>query len=171
MQLQFQAMVFYDKDRSELIKTVESLNNQSLRPKRIVVIRKPKCTEPGEKIVEYMDSLGLEWKIQNIIYKRTDEKCVDIVQSVEPKQYYSVFYSGIVVPENFFESINYAVNELMLQFAVLSPNSSGDGKVVLSAIHKYYNGNSEKKLEKKIEEDGCLENIIPVTTICPNFPS
>tara|TARA_R110002020_G_scaffold229704_1_gene440499 strand:- start:23494 stop:24249 length:756 start_codon:yes stop_codon:yes gene_type:complete len=170
MQLQFQAMVFYDKNRDELIKTVSSLANQSLKPKKITVIRKPKCKEPAEKIVEYMDSLGIEWKIQNILQKSTDEKCVDIVQTILPKQYYAVFYSGVVVPEDFFESISYSVNELMLQFTMLSPNSSGDGKVVPTVIHNYYGGNNQQKLEKKIEEDGCLENIIPVTKICPSFP-
>ena len=144
--------------------------NYFWKPKKITVIRKPKCKEPAEKIVEYMDSLGIEWKIQNILQKSTDEKCVDIVQTILPKQYYAVFYSGIVVPESFFESISYSVNELMFQFAMLSPNSSGNGKVVPTVIHNYYGGNSQQKLEKKIEEDGCLENIIPVTKICPSFP-
>tara|TARA_R100000008_G_C3587649_1_gene173809 strand:+ start:7736 stop:8503 length:768 start_codon:yes stop_codon:yes gene_type:complete len=171
MALQFQAIVFHDKEESDLKQTINSLISQSHIPKRIVVIRKPDCVQPPEKLVEYMDSLGVEWKIQNILHpKMKDGDCIDIVQDINPKQFYSIFYAGCVVPSDFFEIINYAVNELMLQFAMISPNSSGDGMVVSSLIHKYYSGNSDKKLEKKIEEDGCLENIIPVTTICPSFP-
>ena len=152
-------------------KTINSLVNQSRPPERIAIVRKPDCAQPPEKIVEYMDSLGIEWKIQNILQpKMRDSKCIDIVQEINPKQYYTVLYAGFVAPSNFLQTINDAVNESMLQFAMISPNSSGNGMVVSSAIHKYYAGNSDRTLEKKIEEDGCLENIIPVTTICPDFP-
>lgn len=171
MALQFQALIFHDKQESDLKQTIESLTSQSHPPKKIIIIRKPDCVQPPEKLVEYMDSLGVEWKIQNIIRpKMKDEDCVDIVQEINPKQFYSVFHAGCVLPFDFFEKINYVVNELLLQFAMVSPNSSGDGMVVSSAVHKYYGGNSDKKLEKKIEEDGCLENIIPIAKICPNFP-
>ena len=171
MGLQFQALIFHDKEESDLKQTISSLMNQLYVPKRIVVIRKPDCVQPPEKLVEYMDSLGVEWKIQNILHpKMKDRACIDIVQNINPKQYYAVFYAGFIVPSDFLEMINDAVNESMLQFAMILPNSSGDGMVVSSAVHKYYNGNSDEKLEKKIEEDGCLENMIPVATICPSFP-
>jgi len=171
MLLQFQAIVFHDKGEMELKKTVNSLVKQKFLPEKIVIITKPNCPYPPEKLVEYMDSLGVEWKIQNVLHpKMKDGQCIDIVQNINPKQYYVVFYAGFLVPQGFFGEINYAVNELMLQFAMLSPNSSGNGMVVSSVIHKYYDGNSDKKLEQKIEEDGCLENIIPITTLLPSFP-
>ena len=171
MLLQFQAIVFHSREEADLKKTIGSLIEQDLPPERIVVVRKPDCVQPPEKLVEYMDSLGVEWKIQNILQpKMKDGQCIDIIQNINPKQYYAVFYAGFLVPKDFFAVINHAVNEAMLQFAMLSPNSSGNGLVVSSAIHKYYDGNSDKKLEQKIEEDGCLENIIPITTIFPNFP-
>ena len=171
MLLQFQAIIFHDKEEADLKKTIASLIEQQVPPEKIVLITKPSCAYPPEKLVEYMDSLGIEWKIQNVLQpKMSDGRCIDIVQNINPKQYYAVFYAGFLVPKDFFSVINHAVNEEMLQFAMLSPNSSGDGAVVLSAIHKYYDGNSDKKLEQKIEEDGCLENIIPITTIFPSFP-
>tara|TARA_R110002051_G_scaffold29094_1_gene68228 strand:+ start:3407 stop:4189 length:783 start_codon:yes stop_codon:yes gene_type:complete len=171
MALQFQVLIFHDKEESDLKQTIESLANQSRLPVRIVIIMKPDCVQPPEKIVEYMDSIGIEWKIQNILQpKMRDDKCIDIVQEINPRQYYAVFHAGCIVPFDFLETINYAVNELMLQFAMILPNSSEDGMVVPTSIHQYYGGNFSKKLEKKIEEDGCLENMIPATTICPSFP-
>ena len=171
MLLQFQAIVFHSREEADLKKTIGSLIEQDLPPERIVVVRKPDCVQPPEKLVEYMDSLGVEWKIQNILQpKMKDGQCIDIIQNINPKQYYAVFYAGVLVPKDFFVEISNAVNESMLQFAMLSPNSSGNGLVVSSAVHKYYDGNSDRKLEQKIEEDGCLENIIPITTILPTFP-
>ena len=172
MLLQFQAIVFYDKGEQELKKTIGSLMEQVILPEKIVIVRKPDCVEPPEKLVEYLDSLGLEWKIQNILQpKMSERQCIDIVQSIAPKQYYAVFHAGFLVPKDFFESINDAVNESMLQFAMLSPSSSGNGMVVSSTVHRYYDGNSDKNLEQKMEDDGCLENIIPITTILPDFPN
>ena len=42
---------------------------------------------------------------------------------------------------------------------------------ILTSIQEdLYNGNKDKNLEEKIEEDECLSNIIPIHHICPNFP-
>ena len=171
MLLQFQSIVFHNKGEEELKKTIGSMMEQSLPPEKIIIVSKPDSVYPPEKLVEYMDSLGIEWKIQNILQPRMkDAQCIDIVQDIAPKQYYAVFYAGFLAPKDFFKTINDAVNESMLQFAMLSPNSSGNGMVVSSTVHRYYYGNSDKSLQQKMEEDGCLENIIPITTIFPNFP-
>lgn len=176
MAIQYQAIVFYDSTEEDLKKTVLSLANQSIKPKKIIIVSRAGIGETA-KFVEWLapslddENQPIEWKVQNILNPTfSNEECIDLIQSVGPRQYYSVFNSGLEIPPDIFSQVNELITEEMLQFAMISPNSSGDGAIVPSFVHKYYSGNSEKLLKNKIEEDGCKKNIIPITTIAPNFP-
>ena len=164
-------MVFHDSTEEDLKKTVFSLAGQSIKPKKIIIISRKGITETA-RFVEWLDSLvDIKWKVQNILNPVfTDEECISLVQQVGGNQYYSVFHSGFEVPSDTFQQINELITEQMFQFAMISPNSSGNGTIVSNNVHKYYKTNTKKSLKTLIEEDGCQENIVPITTIMPNFP-
>tara|TARA_B100000287_G_scaffold413601_1_gene445307 strand:- start:100 stop:870 length:771 start_codon:yes stop_codon:yes gene_type:complete len=175
MRIKYLAIIFYNDNRDDLENTLSSLCSQEIPPQKVVVIRKPDCNDTAKSLFKYMkkneDRFGFQWKIQNILFSYlTDRDCIDLVIDIEPEPYYAVFSCGFQVPEKTFSDINKAIYEDLIQFAMLSPNTSGEGLFMMKAVHKFYHGNSEKNIEEKIEEDGCLQNIIPITKICKNFP-
>jgi len=173
MKIKYQAIVFASDNKEEIKKTIKSLVSQKIPPVYIVLARKPNCKYGPRELAGTMGSncKNIPWRIQNLLEAFvTDREALDIIVSTEPKPYFAVFYAGFEVPDDTFEQINKAITEDLIQFAVIAPNEDGNGMVMLSNVYRYYNGNKEKDLEEKIEEDECLENIIPISKICPNFP-
>lgn len=173
MKIKYQALVFAGDDKEHIKKTISSLVNQTIPPVYIVLVRKADCKYGPRELAGMMGSNcgDISWRVQNLLEPFiTDREALDIIVATEPKPYFGVFYAGVEVPRDTFEQINKAISEDLIQFAVISPNEAGNGFFMLSNVYRYYNGNKDKNLEEKIEEDECLSNIIPIHQICPNFP-
>ena len=173
MKIKYQALVFAGDDKEHIKKTISSLVNQTIPPIYIVLVRKTDCKYGPRELAGTMGSNcgDVSWRVQNLLEPFiTDREALDIIVATEPKPYFAVFYAGVEVPSDTFEQINKAIGEDLIQFALISPNENDDGFFMLSNVYRYYNGNKDKNLEEKIEEDECLSNIIPIHQICPNFP-
>ena len=167
----YQAIIFADDSLDDVKDTIASLLCQEIKPLHIVIVRPVNNKIRPTLLINYLETTGIKWKLQNVANPDlTNENIIDMVVSNDMFPYYSVFNAGFKIPKDFFGTINARIYDNSLKFAVLLPNSTGDGMVVSSSIHKLYNGNSEESLLNKIKQDHGDELLIPITQICHSIP-
>lgn len=169
IELHCHAIIFVNDNRHDIRRTVTSLINQTLKPYYITLIRHVDCSLKPTELVEIIQDCPIKWRIENILEPRTDSSAIDMVVPFVKLPVYIVFYAGFEVPLKIFEELNNKVHKDFIQFAMIKPNSSNNGMVVLQKVHEAYQGNYQISLEEKLELDKC-PNIVSINQICPNFP-
>lgn len=173
IEMPYQAIVIATNDSKKLTKTINSLLAQKIKPRHITIIRPVAKIKKNkiEDIRPLLNKSGIQWRVETIIDSSFNYKqMVDLVVPFVIFPYYAVFKSGIEVPLDTFKVISDKINNEAFVFGALSPNSKGQGLVIPYTIHKILAGNSNKPLLNKIREDNTCQ-IIPITQICPSFPS
>lgn len=162
--IKYQGIVFADNDFDRTKTTISHLVDQSIPPQKITVIRKPNNTISPIPIVQYLATLSVAWKIENIVDNElTDLQIVDAVLQRKPHPYYIILYSGHFLPQDFFSKINTQIYDNNLKFAVITHNQLP--LLVSTTIHYIYCGNKTKTLIEKLEEDQCQNMIKDIQTI------
>jgi len=136
----------------DVIKTVDSLEKQKLPPRTVHVVLGSLEISRSELLKE-LKKLGpaLVFKIVVLGYNLgpgsgvvSAEECIDEAVKLlkqEECNFYSVFYPGYVVPEDFVSSIDRAINEDLMQILMLEPTESGQGAVFSQRTHLKVQGN------------------------------
>lgn len=135
----YQVIIFVGDSFEDLKITMKSLMEQNPKPIHITAVRPFDNKVKPTKIVNYFTGIDARWNIKNIANPDlTNEQIIDMVIESNPMPYYSVFKSGFKVPKKFFKTIDKKIYNNTLKFAVLLPNSSDNGMVVSTSIHKLY---------------------------------
>ncbi len=169
--LYYQVIIFANDNFTDIIITLKSLLKQKIKPQYITIVRPFGNAVRPTLLVDYFNNIDIKWNIQNIANADlTDEQIIDMIIGSKPLPYYSVFHAGFSIPQDFFSTINDRIYKNTLKFAILLPNSTNNGMVVSTSIHKIYDGNKQSTLLEKIKKDKGDELLIPITQICPNCP-
>lgn len=138
---------------SEVIDTVDSLKNQLYQPEKIILVN-----ESGFKPIQLINIVkptGIHYSVEQVQEKlHEDEKLLRLVQIGAKKvksNYYSVFESGYIVPNDYYSSIDEALHEKFERFLCLEPEEGISGLFVSMRMHKALCGNSEGSLVDKIK--------------------
>ena len=172
--LHFHTIVWIkNEDNIENVKiTLNSLNNQSLKPSQITLIRPVDCVISPEQLVESCSILDCKWRIERLIDKTiVKEKVLNLIIPFLKNKIYIEFNAGFIVPKETLNDISKAVIDDFVKFVMFLPNKDGNGLTTLNTIGMHYANYPGKSLQEKLEKDGCpSELLIPITKLLPYFP-
>jgi hypothetical protein len=177
MRIHYEAIIYANDSLADLQVTVESLKNQSIPPKRITVIRYNDNRLRPPQIVQYLQTLeNIAWANANRINDGRDlDSLIHSASTNEPIA--AVFNAGFVVPDGLFEELDIKVNDQYLRFALILPNSSGNGMILSTYIFKAVGGNFngetgeyDRSFESKIKETKWESMIYQINKQFASFP-
>ncbi|GAI89705.1 unnamed protein product, partial [marine sediment metagenome] len=135
--IKYQSIIFATSKLKDVITTIDSLLAQSIPPQYITVVRNVGNTIRPAAITEYLQTVGLPWKLENAVDSELSNlDIIDSVLSKRPYPYYSIFNAGTIIPPDFFQSINTQIYDKQLKFAVLIHDKLP--VVVSTSIHYHY---------------------------------
>jgi hypothetical protein len=167
--IEYAAIILENSNPFGVQKTIQSLINQQLKPKCIIVIVRNNSGTNSRGYIPLLNHLGIAWKIENFINDYNDSQLIDYAVAHIKEPIYSVFQAGFIIPALTFYDINSAVHNDFLNFAMLTPNSTNNGMVVVRQAHNQFGGNIEQTLEEKLDTVTPLCKY-PITQILPYFP-
>lgn len=170
MRLPYQLIVVANNSLEDLEKTINSAVGQKLKPKHITVIRELELdVEPKDIIRLLQKKCTVPWNNKCIIGGGGIEGAVDDIISNKPFAYYGIFNAGCDMPHNLFSDLDEKVMGDGFRFALITPNSNGDGYIVPTSIHLHYMGNVGVSLETKIRDNPCQTMIYPISSLFDYF--
>jgi len=157
-ELNLSLVIIVRDDISGFDKTIERIQNQKIKPIRVVFVITSSDVNYIEfisKAKEVSESTGLGIKVQNIADPEILKSDLLIIEEAfkEVKSgYYSVFELGYDIPENWTSKINEAVNKEDKMVCYIKPIDGINGITAQTMIHKFLYGNKGASLEIKIKE-------------------
>lgn len=171
MRLQYQLIIVANNSLEDLEKTINSAVGQKVKPKHITVIRELELDiEPKDIIRLLQKKCTVPWNNKCIIGGGGIESAVDDIISSKPFAYYGIFNAGCEIPHTLFSDLDEKVMGEGFKFALITPNSNGDGYIVPTSIHIHYMGNVGVSLETKIRDNPCQTMIYPINSLFDYFP-
>jgi hypothetical protein len=167
--LKYHAIIFTNNNLEAVKQTLLSLNSQQLLPTKVTIVRPYDSLINRLELLSLCHTLTIPWKIENLVQPYTDNEIIDIVVNFVKTDIYAVFYAGFIMPSDIFSTLNDIAHNQFLSCVMLLPNSANNGLIVSQKIHNLYQGNRQKPLKLKLEEDQC-PHIFPIHQILPNFP-
>ena len=168
IRIRYKAIVVHNGNLDDLLLTVHSLLQQSIKPSNIVVILQESFKEHRLAILGELKTIDIPWRIENIKDEIEYWRAVDFAVMNRPQRYYAVFNAGCNIPLDMFEIINYKISEEILPIVLVKPNGKGDGLIALHALHI---------ASENFRSLGILENTkhLPIqfptiNELCPHFP-
>ena len=166
----YEVIIIANDSLEDIQTTIDSALSQTLPPKQITIIRKHTCKILPSQLYNICKNLPVKWKVENCIRTSPDDiELLDMVIPFSTNPICAMFYAGFEIPLTTFEQINYAIHEEFLHMTLLIPNSTGNGLVIPSFIHKCYQGSYQKPFIQKLKDDEC-PYLIPITQVVKNFP-
>jgi hypothetical protein len=167
--IKYQAIIFIDNSFQNVVITMESLLQQSIPPQHITVVRYTTNTIRPSVLSDYLDHLELPWQIHNVVdLDMSNLYVVNDILRTRAYPYYTLYYAGHCIPEDFFNVLNTQIYDKHVKFAILTNNNKP--MVIATFIHNVYCGNKKTSLIEKIKQDQCHNLIIPIQKIYPNYP-
>lgn len=171
----------------DIEKTAESIKNQTVKPEMVLFINNQDNIKPSEIHSKLWKTLGNEvtWRITRILERNNGEhprkeRAVDVAFGQAKGTFYTLLDTGDILPSNFIESVDRALNEKLMQFVMLKPKK-GIGLVVSNQVHLIIDGNApvlrdsnaidniEAKVKLLAEDNEQPYLIKSVEEICPNL--
>jgi hypothetical protein len=157
-ELNLSLVIIVRDDISGFDKTIESIQNQKIRPTRVLFVITSSDVNYIEFILkakEIAELTGLGIKAQSIADPKILENDLLIIDEAfkEIKSgHYSVFELGYDIPENWISKIDEAVNKEDKMVCYIKPIDSINGITAQTMMHKFLYGNKGAPLEIKIKE-------------------
>ena len=116
--------------------------------------------------MEYINSGSIEITDSSELYRR----CLDIVTKNDKSHYFSIFFEGNKISQEYLSKIDEALNDKTERFLVLLPEKEEDGGLFIQKIaYKQFLGNREGSFVEKIKEEAekqeCQNMIQPLNKI------
>lgn len=155
VKLKFDLMVIAEHSMEDVKKTIDAAVAEEYRPYQLTVIRKLGSQIRPSTLREYLDSLGIKWRIQSITNPALDER--DMIDNGVPGSkcgYYISVRAGSVLPDKYLETLDSVWNDKLIQLGVVivSPDDPVNFMMVSRSVHSYLSGNDGFELEYKIKE-------------------
>lgn len=157
-ELNLSLVIIVRDDISGFDKTIESIQNQKIKPTRVLFVITSSDVDYIEFILkakEASESTGLEIKAQSITdpeILKSDLLIIDEAFKEIRSGHYSVFELGYDIPENWTFKIDEAVNKEDKMVCYIKPIDGINGITAQTMMHKFLYGNKGASLEIKIEE-------------------
>lgn len=157
-ELNLSLVIIVRDDISGFDKTIERIQNQKIKPTRVLFVITSSDVDYIEfisKAKEVSESTGLGIKVQNITGPEILKSDLLIIEEAfkEVKSgYYSVFELGYDIPENWTSKINEAVNKEDKMVCYIKPIDGINGITAQTFMHSFLYGNKGASLEIKIKE-------------------
>jgi hypothetical protein len=178
MAIRCQIIVFSNNNLSDVHKTVESIERQTLKAAKITIADRPENSsaydDKPEARAEYVKSILAKinhietpYEVRSFTEEFHDGKCIDLcVENAQP-QYYCVVQAGYELPETMLEDVNHFVNKQIVQFSLIAADEHNNFMVVPHSVHTYLRGNLGKPLVEKIEElEEWKQKVYQIQTVC-----
>lgn len=134
----------------DLIKTVRSVQQQSLPFRRLYVVSNQDAVSAGA-LVSLLNTHAkdIEWYVTNVQERNLDNSRVNVNRAlshaadklhkgrVVPRHFYVVVQPGDVVPQDLCQRLDEAVNDKLEQITVFVPDETLDVTVVHSGFHTF----------------------------------
>jgi hypothetical protein len=173
--LPYQVLMICNDSAEDCMKTYESFVKQTVLPWRFTFVRPygGSLSLPDTISPQLKDRTKFQWRCQEILNPEfgEDQRMIDLALKYKPSLYYAVFRAGIEVPEDMFEIISNKVVQERFKFAALSPNGENQGLVVQHSVYQYTKMIMPKLSTLDALKELQCQEIYPITTIVPNFPS
>lgn len=164
------AIIHHRQNISLLKNIVQSCINQKLKPCLMVVLNENigHKDQISDFFVNELEKSGIQWWCHNII--NSEQNAFEYINALMVRkiicgQYY--IYINDVIPNTTLLDIDYFINESLKQFMAIKPNSSGNGLVVPTKAHIYFNGHHNKPIWQKIPDPSF---IFEINKVCSQFP-
>jgi hypothetical protein len=172
-------IIISDGDMADLQLTVTSVANMDIKPHKVCVQFKNQDMRPTNALGllgSYFDAHNIEYRIDYIMEKdAVDTRIIDIAFKKLPQSYFCVFEAGFVVPKDFIDAIDKALNDDLERFLMLLPIDGVNGLVAQTRVAKQIGGSNEDflgaKLQRVAEKQKCQFLIRPVTQIVTSMNS
>ena len=98
-------------------------------------------------------------------------QCLDIVIKNSRSHYFSLFFEGDSVPENYLSDIDSYINDESKRFLILTPKDEKTGGLFMQKIaYSQFGGNKKgvsvlEKITQEAEEQECKEMIQPLSSV------
>lgn len=168
MTIQYQVIVIASPGTSfdKISKTIRSAAAQTLKPRKITVIRLDTCEIPKSHLMSMLKDYDVPWELR---CNADDDNLIidEAVTNSQGTQYYGVFGPGFQIPENWFSYLDKKVIDQNFEFAVISDD---DVYIASRFIHEYLNGNVGKSLTEKLRENQCQKMIKTPQSVFKDCP-
>lgn len=119
----------------DVLKSVNSLINQTVKPCRIVVVCYKKIN-PFGKMRKLMDDAGIKYDIVNVIdYSNNPYTLLNAGVKRCRNQYYTVVESGDELPLDYFQKLNSIINDELGKFSMIEPIEELTGLTIQRQLH------------------------------------
>ena len=167
--IHYNAIIFTNDNIEDTKLTLLSLQKQSLLPSNITLVRYPNSKLTPMQLMDLVKDNNIPWRVENVIQNYSDEEIINIIIPFVSATLYTTFRGGFEVPCNTFSELNKKIQDELLFFGMLLPNSTNNGMVVNQKLHTLYQGNKDTPLQQKLERDEC-PNLVPLSQIISTFP-
>ena len=116
--------------------------------------------------MEYINPKSITISGSSELYRR----CLDIVTKSDKSHYFSIFFEGNKISQEYLSKIDEALNDKTQRFLVLLPEKEEDGGLFIQKIaYKQLLGNKEgsfvEKIKEQAEKQKCQNMIQPLSKI------
>lgn len=139
----------------DILKSLESLNNQIYQPKEIVVVNNSRGKIKSSAIIKILQQKSeIKWSVESINGIQTKSSALNVAINKNKKSMFMLLNAGQLVPtSDYLNNINKAINYNLDRFIMLQPDDNTDnGLVVLQKVFTLFGGNGDKSIEEKILE-------------------
>lgn len=158
LEIKWHPILFFTTPQ-ELIRSIDSIKQQSIPPAHVTVINGFNSVVPSHKITKWLKGFN-SWRVQSI--ESSDvvkEDQIDLVIDTYKIPIYMVFDAGYQLEPTLIQQLNNLINEEMLSFALITKKDN-TLKIIPTAIHEKFGGSSfGVALEEKIKQQ-CPQKIL-----------
>lgn len=153
-QLGFHVMIFIEDDIEPVKKTIDTLLAQDQKPLQVTIIRPRTSMIKPREVADLFENCPFKWRVENLWKTIKKRQAIHMVQKVVKANYYVVAQAGYEFAHDFLSSINEAVIDNLLQFAMIE---DGDTRVIPLGVHEYWHfqGNVELTIPENVKEYQC----------------
>lgn len=156
-------IIIENNTNEEILKTVDSLINQSYKPSYICIVffeRKNSI----KYLIDRVKASSIKVEITNVLGNNSIENMIDNgVRRILNTHYYNICKAGFIYPDFYLNRINYLINEELYQISMIKPKEGINGLTIQTELHKILGGNFEENLTSKIDKlakDQHMEHMI-----------
>lgn len=158
-----------DKSLKDVIKTLKSVEKLKIKPVLVNLIRPISSSLKPSELITCLNKYNFKWKIHNLLEDVSELQGINLAfKSFNKCPFYGVFNAGCRILPETFTILNQKVNDELLNFAAILPNSEGNGLIVLRDIHILFNGNKNMSLVSKLKEEKI--ECQTINQLVPSYP-
>ena len=134
-------------------RTTKSLLDQTIIPKKVfVIVDKFNEADKYMEFIKWFSDTGSQLTIKKYFNIENVNKCIDdVVKKLNKSYYYTVINNDSQLDNNYFEKINYEINENLYPLTCLFRDNYGSYYNTYSVqLHNMLNGNVEESLKSKV---------------------